>query len=250
MFTTSRLISNWLLVAVLPITLCACTSSDSAVLTPKNVTEAKVQSSPASVNNANKLNTLQEERYSLLIHRVDKRLEVFNNQSGVPIYKATIGIGKGGLKHKQNMNDFVTPTGEMSVDLILYKKSEYNQIAQDNVKRFVKVTQYRNLVSPRQGLAQLFKNMNNLDFDGNGSPDRAYGNGYIGLTSTTSITGPKMSTFQGTPYWFSIALHGTPNPENIGQANSGGCIHLDSNTLEQLIEKGWVKLGTKVTIVD
>ncbi len=249
MFTTSRLISNWLLVAVLPIALCACTSSDSAVLTPKNVIEAKPQSSPPSVNNAHKLNSIQEERYSLLIHRVDKRLEVLNNQS-VPIYKATIGIGQGGLKDKQNMNDFVTPTGGMSVDLILYKKSEYNQIAQHNVKRFIKVTQYRNLVNPQQGLAQLFKNMNYLDFDGNGSPDRAYGNGYIGLTSTTSITGPKMSTFQGTPYWFSIALHGTPNPENIGQANSGGCIHLDSNTLQQLIEKGWVKLGTKVTIVD
>jgi hypothetical protein len=248
-FTTSRLISNWLLVAVLPIALCACTSSDSAVLTPKKVTEAKAQSSPASVNNVNKLNTLQEERYSLLIHRADKRLEVINDQS-VPIYNATIGIGKGGLKDKQNMNDFVTPTGEMSVDLILYKKSEYNQISQNNVKRFIKVTQYSNLVSPPQGLAQLFKNMNYLDFDGNSSSDRAYGNGYIGLTSTTSITGPKMSTFQGTPYWFSIALHGTPNPENIGQANSGGCIHLDSNTLQQLIEKGWVKLGTKVTIVD
>lgn len=190
-----------------------------------------------------------DKTYSLLINRTNKRLQVFDHQ-GVEVWNSAIGIGKGGLKQKKNMADFITPTGEMTVDLILYKKPEYNKIADNNIKRFSKNTQFRNLVTDQQGLTQLFNNMNSLDFDGNASADKAYGDGYIGLTSTTTITGPKMSQFQGKPYWFSIALHGTPQPENIGKANSGGCVHIDSKTIQQLVENGWVKLGTKVKIVD
>lgn len=233
---------------LLPVALFACTASETAqhqegvTLThPKPSTEVVEQASVASNS--------QEEAYTILIHRKDKRLEVLNRQ-GDRLYQAAVGIGQGGLKEKQDMADLVTPTGEMTVDLILYKNPAYNQIASQNVERFAKAPEFRPLVSQPQGLVQLFENMNRLDFDGNGSPDKAYGDGYIGLASETVITGPKMSTFAATPYWFSIALHGTPDLQNIGQANSGGCVHLAPKTLEQLIEQRWVKLGTTIKIVN
>lgn len=235
-------------VMLLPVALLACTASKT--VQPQKATTAVAAKHPvALVETPATVSDKQGEVYSLLIHRSDKRLEVLNSQ-GDRLYQAPIGIGQGGLKEKQDMADLVTPTGEMTVDLILYKKSAYNQIANQNVERFAQNPQFRSLVSQPQGLVQLFHNMNHLDFDGNGSPDKAYGDGYIGLTSETTVTGPKMSTFAATPYWFSIALHGTPDPQNIGQANSGGCVHLAPDTLKQLIEQGWVRLGTVVKVVD
>ncbi len=236
---------------VIPIAVSACSYSNSFVQNRGTVIDAntKPNLSPTLVRSASELKPSQKESYSLLIHRTDKRLELLDLQ-GVPLWNTVIGIGRGGLKEKKDMADLITPTGEMTVDLILYRKPEYNRIARNNVERFSKNAEFRDFVIHQQGLAQLFNNMSSLDFDGNGSPDRAYGDGYIGFTSSTTITGPKMSTFQGTPYWFSIAIHGTPHPENIGQANSGGCVHIDSKSLQQMIENGWVKLGTKVKIVD
>ncbi len=233
---------------LLPMALFACTSPNIAQQ-PEIVTATEPKPAAEPVERAAIAKNNQEEPYSILIHRADKRLEVLNSQ-GTPIYQTAVGIGQGGLKEKRDMADFVTPTGQMTVDLILYKKSAHNQIASQNVERFAKNPQFRPLVGQPQGLVQLFNNMNRIDFDGNGSSDKAYGDGYIGLTSETVITGPKMSTFEQTPYWFSIALHGTPDPQNIGQANSGGCVHLSSETLRQLIENGWVRLGTVVKITD
>lgn len=241
--------SSWVL---LPMVLSACTAS-TRVQPPEMTAAPPISEAPPSSEAVAKtpLATQSQpiEKYSLLIHRREKRLEVLNRR-GDRLYQASIGIGQGGLKEKQDMADLVTPTGEMTVDLILYKKPAYNQIANQNVQRFSPSPQFRPLVSQPQGLVQLFQNMNGLDFDGNGSPDQAYGDGYIGLTSATTITGPKLSTFAATPYWFSIALHGTPDPRNIGQANSGGCVHLAPETLKQLIEHRWVQLGTAVKIVD
>jgi hypothetical protein len=235
------------LLVLLPATLFACTSPNIAQQPETAPSTEQVES--AAIAKSSQAKSNQEEPYSLLIHRADKRLEVLNSQ-GKPVYQAPVGIGQGGLKEKQDMADLVTPTGQMTVDLILYKKSTYNQIVSQNVERFSKNPEFRPLVDQPQGLVQLFKNMNRIDFDGNGGPDKAYGDGYIGLTSETVITGPKMSKFEQTPYWFSIALHGTPDPKNIGQANSGGCVHLGSGTLQQLIENGWVRLGTVVKITD
>jgi lipoprotein-anchoring transpeptidase ErfK/SrfK len=54
-----------------------------------------------------------------------------------------------------------------------------------------------------------------------------------------------------TPYWFSIALHGTPNESSdIGKANSGGCIHVEQNVLKKLVEEGAIEIGTRVIITD
>ncbi|MBD2120932.1 L,D-transpeptidase [Trichocoleus sp. FACHB-262] len=235
---------------LLPVVLFACTAPRAEQPQRPETSTAVATKQPVElVENSSIVSNKQKETYSLVIHRSDKRLEVLNSQ-GDRLYEAPIGIGQGGLKEKQDMADLVTPTGEMTVDLILYKKSAYNQIASQNVQRFAQNPQFRPLVSQPQGLVQLFQNMSRLDFDGNGSPDKAYGDGYIGLASETTITGPKMSTFASTPYWFSIALHGTPNLKNIGQANSGGCVHLAPDTLKQLIEQKWVQLGTAVKIVD
>jgi L,D-peptidoglycan transpeptidase YkuD (ErfK/YbiS/YcfS/YnhG family) len=233
-------------VGLLTVALIACSASPpvqhQATVVSVNATPSAQPDQPTSVVSK------QEDIY-LLIHRSAKQLEVLNSR-GDRLYQAPVGIGQGGLKEKQDMADLVTPTGEMKVDLILYKKSDYNQIAPQNVEHFAHDPQFRPLVSQPQGLVQLFHNMNQLDFDGNGSPDQAYGDGYIGLTSKTTITGPKLSLFAATPYWFSIALHGTPDPNNIGQARSGGCVHLAPETLKQLIEQRWVQIGTIVEIVD
>ncbi len=248
-FVKLRKFSLGSLIWLIAISLSACSYSNYNTQNRENIINANTLANPTLVAKDAKLQTTQAQSYSILIHRADKRLEVFDGQ-GVRLWNTPIGIGAGGLKEKKNMADLITPTGNLTVDLILYKKPEYNKIAKNNIERFASNTLFRNFVTDPQGLAKLYKNMISLDFDGNGSPDRAYGDGYIGLTSNTVITGPKMSTFQGKPYWFSIALHGTPQPKNIGQANSGGCVHLDTKSLQQLIEKGWIKLGTSVKIID
>jgi hypothetical protein len=89
-----------------------------------------------------------------------------------------------------------------------------------------------------------------LDFDGDGVPDRAYGDGYIGLRSSEAVTGPKMRRYRGTPYWYAIALHGTPDPSSLGEARSGGCVHLPASLLEQLVTGDHIQLGTQVIIAD
>ena len=92
--------------------------------------------------------------------------------------------------------------------------------------------------------------MSSLDFDGDGAPDQAYGTGYIGLTSSEAVTGPKMRRYRGTPYWYSIALHGTPDPTSLGEARSGGCVHLPAALLQRLVTEERVQLGTEVVIAD
>lgn len=151
--------------------------------------------------------------YHLHIDRAHKQLYVLNADDAV-VWQAPCGIGRGGLRVKKSMADAVTPTGEFVVDIILDEKSA------------------------------LFQNMNRIF-------NHAYGSAYIGLDSKTAITGPKLIPYRdGTQYWFSIALHGTPDPANIGQAKSGGCIHLSAESLAHLLGDGIVKIGTRVTIAD
>lgn len=166
------------------------------------------------------------------------------------IYRTHCGTGKGGLKTKKNMSDLITPTGDFKVDLILYKKSKYNAVSKNNIDKYKHSKKYGKFIISTGGLNILLENMNSIDFDKNGIPDYAYGTGYIGLNSDMAITGPKMKAYNNVPYWFSIAIHGTPNKDNIGKANSGGCIHLSEKDLSYLIETDIVKIGTKVIISD
>ena len=191
-----------------------------------------------------------DQKYSIHINRKDKLFYVIDNKDNKVIYHVPCGIGKGGLNRKKSMSDYVTPTGEFYVDVILNKDNKYNSIASGNVDKHGRDKRYSELVLSRAGLAQLFKNMNNIDFDYNGMPDRAYGVAYIGLESDGAVTGPKMKTYGNTLYWYSIAIHGTPDETNVGRAKSGGCVHLAARDLSWLIDNNIVRIGTRVTISD
>ena len=150
---------------------------------------------------------------------------------------APVGIGRGGLLDKSSMSDLVTPTGIFTVDLVLHEGGELNAVAEP--ERLGELS-----------LDQLWRNMSGIDFDGDGQPDRAYGGVYVGLNGEG--TGPKMRQHSrsGTAYWYSIALHATPLPENLGAANSGGCVHVDEQLLLSLVEDGTLGLGSTVVIAD
>lgn len=191
-----------------------------------------------------------EQKYSVHINRKDKQFYVIDNKKDKVVYRAPCGVGKGGLKLKKSMSDYITPTGKFYVDVILNKDDKYNSIAPGNVDKCKGNQKYSELASSREGLARLFKNMNSIDFDHNGKPDHAYGIAYIGLQSNASVTGPKMKMYGSTPYWYSIAIHGTPDEANVGRAKSGGCVQLAAKDLSWLMENSIVTIGTKVTISD
>lgn len=173
-----------------------------------------------------------------------------------------IGIGKGSIRRtKRSMSDNITPIGDFKVELVLSKNADFNAIDRSFLKKYRTSPTFLSLVNSKSGLEQLFKNMNSIDFNADGKPDNAYGAAYIGLTSRTAITGPntsrtaiagpKMHLYGNVPYWYSIAIHGTPNPDKaLGQATSGGCIHLGEDALMKLIGEKFVKVGTRVTIQD
>jgi hypothetical protein len=159
---------------------------------------------------------------------------------------APIGIGRGGLDEKATMGDLITPTGTFTVELILTTDGDHNAISPR--------ARAARAASPDAALLtdlpQLFDNMNTLDFDGDGSPDRAYGSAYIGLASDTAVTGPGLRRYKETPYWYAIALHGTPDPSTLGAARSGGCVHLTAELLARLLDEEILTLGSPVTIAD
>lgn len=154
------------------------------------------------------------------------------------------------------MADNITPKGRFEVDLILSGNSLQNKCSKALLENYKGNDAALSYLSSPDGLKRLFNNMNSLDFDGNGKPDTAYGAAYIGLNSaspankkSSSITGPKLAKYSGKDYWFSIALHGTPDEtKNIGQANSGGCVHIPKELLQRLIADGSIRIGTSVEI--
>lgn len=171
--------------------------------------------------------------------------------SGWVLHQEDAGIGRGGLREKTSMADLVTPTGSFSVDLILSAGDSSRMAILPSLRsRYAADPAFGPLVASPQGLARLFDTMNRLDFDGDAAPDRAYGVAYIGLSSASAVTGPKMHWFRGQSYWFSIALHGTPSPAALGKATSGGCVHLSAALLERLLRSRHLQLGSVVVIAD
>lgn len=201
---------------------------------------------------------LASEEKNLQPHRIEidrkaRTMSVYRGHAGKPILETRIGIGRGGLGQKKSMNDYITPCGEFVVDLILYQE-KFNDVDKKLLQKYSAAaantgsSQSSYLASP-QGMQRLFSNMNSIDFNGDSKPDTAYGAAYIGLNSRDAITGPKLSEFKGTTYWFSIALHGTADEKrNIGSANSGGCIQIPSKELKRIIEEHMIGIGTSVTI--
>jgi len=184
----------------------------------------------------------------LVIDRRERQLSVFDS-AGVRKLSCKIGIGRGACAVKHRMLDNVTPTGQFHIDIILCRDSEFDQVDESLVQRYKNKPDLEALLKTKEGLAKLFGNMNSLDFDADGKPDNAYGFAYLGLDSQEAVTGPKLSSFKGKHYWFSIALHGTADEaKNIGAANSGGCIHVPKSVLRELIRGHLVKVGTRVIV--
>jgi len=169
------------------------------------------------------------------------------DEQGMVVHQEPVGVGRGGVKDKTAMSDLVTPVGTFEVDLVVAENSAYNDISDALRSRWSTDATYGPLVAD---LRKLYRNMSALDFNGDGTPDRAYGSAYIGLNSEDAVTGPKMRRFRGTPYWYSIALHGTPDPANLGAASSGGCVHLSPTLLASLLSDGTLKVGQTVVIAD
>lgn len=187
-------------------------------------------------------------RYQTLIERKSRLLKVFD-ENRVLVFQTPVGIGRGGLKKKTSMQDYVTPKGEFVVDLILYKKASYNSISKAARTSQENKPGAKGLLGSKEQLAGLLSNMNSLDFDGDGASDTAYGDGYIGLNSEAAVCGPKLSKFRGVPYWYSIALHGTADEKaNIGACKSGGCVQVPASALKEIIEKAYLRLGSSVSI--
>lgn len=192
---------------------------------------------------------MAQEPVSIHVDRLSRTIEVVDAQ-GVR-HSEAIGIGRGGLGEKTSMGDLITPTGVFTVDLVLHAAGTHNAVAPSSVEPFLGQSEFMALLSP-DGLGQLFTNMLAIDFDGDGDPDAAYGDAYIGLSSPDAVTGPKMRRHSSSelPYWYSIALHATPDPANLGAANSGGCVHVDASLLDRLIREGTLAVGRELTIAD
>jgi hypothetical protein len=186
---------------------------------------------------------------SVVVDRKNRLLYLLNE--GTVVETTPIGIGRGGLKPKTSMQDHVTPTGEFHVDIILSKDSEFNAIDKATKERVCGDLRFSSFCKKGNFLESLYENMNSLDFNGDAHSDNAYGFAYIGLDSENAITGPKLRLFKSVPYWFSVALHGTPTPKlALGKATSGGCVHVDKAILKKLLTEGWLKLSSRVQIVD
>jgi hypothetical protein len=92
----------------------------------------------------------------------------------------------------------------------------------------------------------LFKNMNSIDFSGDGEAGE-YGIGYVSLAPIDSVKQPfAFNRYNGTFRWYSFALHGSNDDQRIGQKVTGGCINLAQPALQTLLKS--VKLGDEVLI--
>jgi hypothetical protein len=92
----------------------------------------------------------------------------------------------------------------------------------------------------------LFRNMNAIDFDGDGERGE-YGIGYVSLEPLNSVSQPfTFNHYDGRFRWYSFAIHGSNNDQRIGQKVTGGCINVSGPDLRTLL--GAVRLGDEVVV--
>jgi len=183
---------------------------------------------------------------SIIIDRKNKTMQVIDS-SGETILSTPVGIGRGGLKGKNSMQDCITPTGYFVVDVVLTLDPALNQIAPQQASTVS--PRFSHLVKDSRGLAKIFETMNSQDFNRDGKPDRAYGYAFIGIDGKN--TGPKLIAAGKSARWYSIALHGSPKESKaIGAATSEGCIHVPERVLKQILRGRIVGVGTPVHITD
>lgn len=185
---------------------------------------------------------------SVLIDRKSRSLSIVN-QAGRILLSCPIGIGRGPLKEKSSMQDCITPTGAFTVDVVLTDTPALNQIDKSTKEQIERDARFRQFVKDGDGLAKVFRTMNEQDFNRDGAPDKAYGLAFLGLQGKN--TGPKLIAAGKSARWYSIALHGTPNEARaIGGATSEGCIHLSRESLKTILDAHFVGVGTSVYIND
>ena len=142
------------------------------------------------------------------------------------------GIACAGTRFQEG----VTPLGRFRVNAVLSE----DRFAMDPalVQRSGK--------SEAELRASLFRNMNSIDFKGDGQTGE-YGIGYISLEPVPASDQPfQFNTYDGTFRWYSFAIHGSNDDARVGQAVTGGCINVGQLTMEILLDR--VQLGDTVEI--
>lgn len=92
----------------------------------------------------------------------------------------------------------------------------------------------------------LFKNMNAIDFSGDGRTGE-YGVGYVSLAPVDSVPQPfAFNEYDGRFRWYSFAIHGSNDDRRIGEPVTGGCLNVTEPVLKQLLSS--VKLGDEVMV--
>ncbi|OUW99254.1 MAG: L,D-transpeptidase [Cyanobacteria bacterium TMED229] len=149
----------------------------------------------------------------------------------------TVGYGKYGIACEDSaFSEGLTPVGTFRVNAIL----GVDRFDMDPalIKKSGKSKDYLK--------ANLFSNMNSIDFKGDGEVGE-YGDGYISLEPVSTTPQPfSFNDYAGTFRWYSFAIHGTNNDQRVGQKVTGGCLNVAQKDLETLMKT--IKLGDEVTI--
>ena len=185
---------------------------------------------------------------SILIDRKGRRMSVVD-ESGKTLVTCPIGVGRGPLKAKVDMQDSITPVGRFVIDVVLTADANLNEIDEHQKISISKNAKFAPFVKDGNGLARVFETMNFQDFNRDGKSDHAYGDVFLGLDG--KATGPKLIAAGSAARWYSIALHCTPNEAKaIGAATSEGCIHVPKSVLKSLLAEHKIGVGTPVYIND
>ncbi|EDY39322.1 conserved hypothetical protein [Cyanobium sp. PCC 7001] len=148
-----------------------------------------------------------------------------------------VGFGRNGITCAgSRFEEGYTPVGRFKVNAIL------------SDDRFVMEPALvaRSGKSEAELKASLFRNMNAIDFDGDGETGE-YGIGYVSLAPVDSVPQPfAFNTYDGRFRWYSFAIHGSNNDARIGQQVTGGCVNVAEPVLRTLLDT--VKLGDEVVI--
>lgn len=171
------------------------------------------------------------------------------DESGKTLATCPVGVGRGPLKEKIDMQDCITPEGAFVIDVVLTIDPKLNEIDEHQKISISKNPRFAPYVTDAKGLARIFETMNRQDFNRDGKPDHAYGYAFLGLDG--KATGPKLIAAGNSARWYSIALHGAANEGRvIGRATSEGCIHVPKAVLKSLLNEHKIGVGTPVYIND
>lgn len=148
-----------------------------------------------------------------------------------------VGFGRHGVTCAgSRFEEGYTPLGRFKVNAILSK----DQFVMDPA------LVAKSGKSEAELKTSLFKNMNSIDFSGDGQ-NGEYGIGYVSLAPVDSVKQPfEFNTYNGVFRWFSFAIHGSNNAQRVGRQETGGCLNVTEPVLKILLNT--VKLGDEVVV--